>query len=83
MYGGDCVYDPVKDIQAVDQSGFVDLAKAHSMNSVPAMLNVDEMSFNQIEDPNSIVGRPSDQFEAAQLGKALLGRVPKKDDKSE
>lgn len=74
----DCSYNPACDIQAVDQTGFVDLPKAHELGSVPANLQVDELRFNEIEDPNSIVSRPSDSFEAMQTGRALLDRVPKK-----
>lgn len=70
-------YNPVCDIAPVDQTGFIDLAVAHSMNSVPAMLNAEALEYNEIEDPNSIVFRPSDDFEAMQAGRALLDRVPK------
>lgn len=70
-----CTYNKDCDIQPVDQTGFIDLPKAHAMGSVPANLEVDELRYNQIDDPNSIAGRPSDAFEAAQMGKALLDRV--------
>lgn len=41
MLRENCLYNPDVDIQAVDQTGFVDLAKAHSSGSVPAILDVD------------------------------------------
>lgn len=75
MLRENCVYNPDFDIQAVDQTGYVDLAKAHSTGSVPAILDVDSLEYNEIDDPNSIVARPSDEFDAMQTGKALLARV--------
>lgn len=69
------VYDPQFDIQAVDQTGFVDLALAHASGSVPAILDFDSVNYNEIDNPNSISGRPSDTFEGMQAGKALLARV--------
>lgn len=71
-------YDPTRDLRAVDQTGFVDLAVANSMNSLPANITAHELSFNGIEDPNSIGLRPSDQFEAAQASKAIVDYVPPK-----
>lgn len=76
MYIESCKFDPVKDIQAVEQTGWVDLAKANAMNSIPAQLQAADLSYNGVEDPNSIAGRPSDLFEAAQAHKAIVGYKP-------
>lgn len=78
-----CSYCHERDIQAPDQTGFVDLAKANASGSIPATIMADDLSFNEIEDPNSIAGRPSDVFEQMQLGKSLLDRVPKNEKESE
>lgn len=78
-----CVYDPVRDIQAVSQTGAVDLAKANAMSSIPASLSAEQLSYNEIDDPRSIAGRPSDVFEAAQASKAITAYVPPKKDKQE
>lgn len=62
-------FNPERDIQAVEQTGYVDLAKANSMNSIPANIDGSDLSYNRIEDPNSIAGRPSDVFESYQASK--------------
>lgn len=80
MLRENCSYNSERDLQAVDQTGFLDLALAHSSGSVPAVLEVDTVNFNEIDDPNSIVARPADNFEAMQTGKALLSRVKVKKD---
>lgn len=67
-----CEFDPKRDIQAVDPTGGFDLAKAHAMSSVPANIAADDLQFNEIDDPRSIGGRPSDNFEAAQMSKSVL-----------
>lgn len=72
-------YNPERDIKAVSQTGFVDIVKANSMNSLPANLNCDALVYNEIEDPRSIAGRPRDSFEHAQGSKAVADYVPPKE----
>lgn len=75
-----CEFDPIRDIQAVDPTGGLDLAKAHAMSSVPANIAAEELQYNDIDDPRSIGGRPSDSFEAVQMSKSVLSyKAPKKD----
>lgn len=79
-----CKYDPVRDIRAVSQTGYVDLAKANALSSVPASISAEQLSFNEIDDPRSIAGRPSDVFEAAQAAKVIAGyKAPAKPSESE
>lgn len=74
-------YNPVRDIQAVDQVGFIDLAAANALSTIPSGIPLAEARFNGIEDPNSIAGRPSDQFDAAQANKVIAGyKAPEKND---
>lgn len=74
-------YDPVRDVAPVEQVGFIDLVKASQSNSIPANLTADELSYNGIDDPRSIAGRPRNSFEAAQMSQAILGyKPPKKDE---
>lgn len=76
-----CKFDPKRDIQRVEQCGWIDLAKANSMNAIPANLQGSELSFNCIDDPNSIAGRPADIFEAGQAAKSIVDyKPPKKSD---
>lgn len=75
-------YNPEKDIQAVDQTGFVDLAMINAESSIPSIVPLSEEHFNGIEDPRSIAGRPSDSFEAAQAAKVITDYKPSTDDSS-
>lgn len=70
-----CQYNPRVDLHPVEQTGFVDLAKANSMSAIPAQLSAEVLSYNGIDDPNSIVGRPADVFEAGQAGKFVAARA--------
>jgi len=69
-----CKFDKLRDIGEASQSGFVDLSDLMEKGIVPSDLNVTEASFNQIDDPKAIYGRPSDQFEAITLAKDLEKR---------
>lgn len=70
-----CQYDKDRDLGEASQSGFVVLDDLLAHGVVPANLNVAPESFNDIEDPRSIYGRPSDQFEAMTLAKTLDKRA--------
>lgn len=72
----ECKYNPITDIQRVEQCGFVDLAAANAASSIPSDLSASELQYNDIDDPNGIAGRPSDAFEAAQMAKATVDYVP-------
>lgn len=77
----ECKYNPEKDIQEVDQFGFVDIAKANATSSIDVQLQLQEERYNGIEDPRSIGTRPSDIFEAAQANKVIAGYVPEEESK--
>ena len=64
-------FDPVKDIQPVDQYGFVDLKSALANSVVPSQMPGSDEDYNGIDDPDSIIGKPHDIFEAIDLQKAL------------
>ena len=64
-------FDPMRDIAPVDQVGFVDLHKAFLTGVVPGDLVVNEESYNGVEEPASLVGRPRDVFEAIRNGQAV------------
>lgn len=65
----DFLFDPKRDIMAVDQVGFVDLHKAFVTGVMPGDLVVDEESYNGVDEPASLVGRPRDVFEAINKAK--------------
>lgn len=77
----DCVYDPVKDIQPVDQFGFVDIVKANANSAIEDPIQIVDERFNGIEDPRSIGTRPADLFEEMQANKAIVGyKAPAKEE---
>ena len=76
MVQSNLVYDPDKDLLKVTQSGWVDLARANALNSIPQNISNVDLSFNGIDDPRSIGMRPSDQFEAAAAARAISEYKP-------
>lgn len=64
-------YNADKDLEQVDQFGFINLREAVANGVIPASAQVAEDSYNEIEDLDSIVGKPSDIFEAMQYGVSL------------
>lgn len=79
----DCKYDPVKDIQPVDQFGFVDIVKANANSAIEDPIQIVDERYNGIEDPRSIGTRPADQFEEMQANKAIVGyKAPAKQEEA-
>lgn len=60
-------FDKVKDMQEVDQFGYVNLGEAYANGVVEGNLNPDVSEFNGIEHPEAIIGKPSDEFDAIAL----------------
>lgn len=58
-----CVYNEVTDIQAVDPTGWIDIAEAIENGYIPAAIDGDDMLYNDIDDPESIMHTASDVFE--------------------
>lgn len=76
----ECKYDSVRDVQKVEQTGWIDIPTAYASGSIPPGISADDLQYNGIEDPNSIAGMPKDPFEAAQAAKAIAGyKAPVKD----
>lgn len=67
----ECLFDPVRDLQPVDQYGFVDLKTALDSGVVPSQVAESDEDYNGIDDPQKILGKPSDIFEAMDTQKAL------------
>lgn len=82
----ECKFDPVRDIAPVDQFGFIDLKSALSESVVPSQMPGAEADYNGIDNPDQVLGRPRDIFEAMDAQKALesaAASAPGNDDKSE
>lgn len=81
----ECKFDNERDIQAVEPFGFVDLKDALVNNCVPSQLPDSDSDYNGIDDPDSIVGVPSDVFDALRMqsdldARATAAKAEKKDD---
>lgn len=76
-------YDPQRDIMAVDPTGYVDLVKANQTSQIDVPVALQDEKFNDIEDPRSIGGRPSDEFDLMAMNKSIVDYVPPKKDGAE
>lgn len=56
-----------KDVKEFAPGLCIDLGKALENGSVPSDLSFDDAQYNGIEDPESIMGRPGDVFEADRM----------------
>lgn len=72
------VFNPERDLKKVTQSGWVDLARANALSSIPQSISNVDLSFNGISDPRAIAMRPSDEFEAAAAARAINDYKPEK-----
>lgn len=70
-------FDKVKDLQEVDQFGYIDLVKSFQNGYVAGDVESVAERFNDIEDPASIVGKPKDCFEAMRMQDAIIANAKK------
>lgn len=66
-----CSYDPVRDLHPVDQFGFIDLKSALDQSVVPSQMPESDADYNGIEEPQQILGKPRDIFEAIDSQNAI------------
>lgn len=60
----DLPFDPVRDIAPVDQFGFIELKSALSESVVPSQMPDSDTDYNGIDEPDKVLGKPHDIFEA-------------------
>lgn len=63
----DFAFNPQLDKIPVSQTGFIDLKSAMVNNVIPSQIVDTEESYNGIDDPSSILGKPRDVFEAMDM----------------
>lgn len=63
-------FDPVRDIAPVDQFGFIDLKSALAESVVPSQMPESDTDYNGIDEPDKVLGKPHDVFEAMDAQKA-------------
>lgn len=66
-------YDPLRDVSAVDQFGFLNLRDAYLNNSIPGEITSDVDSFNGVADPASLIGKSTDVFDAYRKAEYVKG----------
>lgn len=79
----ECVFNEEKDLRDVDQFGFIDLVECLSNGAVPSTIADSEAKYNDIEDPESILGKPDDVFEAYRMQDYVKTVGVKKEDNVE
>lgn len=62
-----CPFNPKVDKSPVSLLGYVDLKSAMVNHALPSQIAESEADYNGIEDPASIMGRPTDVFEAMEM----------------
>lgn len=66
-----CPFDPVRDLHPVDQFGFIDLKTALDQSIVPSQMPESDTDYNGIDDPQQVLGKPRDIFEAIDSQNAI------------
>lgn len=67
-------FDKRKDMEEVDQFGWLNLTDAYANGVIPADLRATEGEFAPVENAESMIGRPADEFDAIRMGKFIKER---------
>lgn len=70
-------FDAKRDLQPVDQFGYIDLVKSFQNGYVPGDVEAIAENYNDIEDPSSIIGKPKDCFEAMRMQDIVVANAKK------
>lgn len=65
------IFDKNKDYREVEDFGYVDLIKCLQTGAVPSDVTGSMSSYNGIDDPSSIIGTPTDVFDAMRMSTTL------------
>lgn len=78
MKAKSCVFNPEKDLKEVEPFGYIDLKQAFETSTVPSQLPDSDVDYNGIEEPESILGKPRDVFDAMHMEAAInnYGKEP-------
>lgn len=69
-------FNPLCDKNPVSSTGFVDLKSAFVNNAIPSNISNEDSDYNGIDDPASILGKPSDIFEAMEMESHISNFTP-------
>ncbi len=67
-----CKFDSLRDIRDIDTGCIIDINDILRTGVVPSSINSAPMSYNGIDDPTTIIGRPSDTFDALRMNEQIL-----------
>ncbi len=62
-----CEFNPDCDVREVQNFGYLELVDVMRTGIIPSNLSASQLQFNGIEDPQSILGSPSDTFDAMRM----------------
>ena len=66
-----CIFNPERDLKDVEPFGFVDLKDAFVNRCVPSQVGESDSDYNGIDNPESILGKPADVFDALRASEIL------------
>lgn len=66
-----CAFSIERDLKEVEPFGFIELKSAFVERCVPSQVGESEADYNGIENPESILGKPSDVFDALRVADEL------------
>lgn len=67
-------FDKRKDMEEVDQFGWLNLTDAYAHGVIPADLRATEGEFAPVENAEAMIGRPADEFDAIRMVKFIKER---------
>lgn len=68
-------YNPTTDLAAVEPFGYINLCDAVEKGEIPAGIANSELEYNNIDNPQTIMGKPSDIFEAYRMADSIKASV--------
>lgn len=66
-----CRYNPSRDVESVSQQEVISIADAFVNGLIPDNVIAQETEFDGNENPESIIGRPANEFEALHLSETV------------
>lgn len=73
-------FNPVRDMNPVDQFGYVDLESAYRNGVVPATVENEDIKYNNQTDPAMIGSVPRDKFDAYEYTRSVRAELSKSND---
>lgn len=77
------IYNPVRDMNPVDQFGYVDLESAYRNGVVPATVENEDIKYNNQTDPSFIGSVPRDKFDAYEYTRSVRAELSKSNDEDD